>query len=175
MKMFKGFLFALTGLFIVVTLFSLLMPSRVMTVRSVVVHADVKAVFDKVSDLSAWKYWHPVFMQDSASVHLSNPSSGVHAFAAWRTGNKQNRLLITGMQPGSITATLYRDGKPESDNIISVTSLNDRNNVQAEWRVVTRLGWLPWDKFSGIFVDNITGPGYEKALDNLRLLVEGQP
>lgn len=175
MKMFKGFLFALTGLFIVVTLFSLLMPSRVMTVRSVVVHADVKAVFDKVSDLSAWKYWHPVFMQDSASVHLSNPSSGVHAFAAWRTGNKQNRLLITGMQQGSITATLYRDGKPESDNIISVTSLNDRNNVQAEWRVVTRLGWLPWDKFSGIFVDNITGPGYEKALDNLRLLVEGQP
>lgn len=175
MKMFKGFLFAVTGLFVVVTLFSLLMPSRVMTVRSVVIHADVQPVFDKVSNLTAWKNWHPVFMQDSVSLQISNPASGINAYAAWHAENKAYKLLITGMQPGSITATLYRDGKPESEHIISVTDLNDRNNVQAEWRVVTRLGWLPWEKFSGIFVDNITGPGYEKALENLRSLVEGQP
>ncbi|MBP9097177.1 MAG: hypothetical protein KBF74_00035 [Ferruginibacter sp.] len=175
MRLIKGVILAVTGLFIVVTLFSLLMPSRVMTVKSVVIHGNVPEVFEKISNLENWKQWHPVFMQDTTAVRFSNPSFGNHAFAEWTKNGKQIKLLVTALVPGQLNASLLRDGAIESDNIILVTPLNDLNNVQAEWRVVTKLKWYPWEKFSGIFIDNITGPGYETALNNLKELIEGKP
>lgn len=175
MRLIKGVLLAVTGLFIVVTLFSLLMPSRVMTVRSVVIHGNVPEVFEKISDLKNWKQWHPVFMQDTTAIRFSNPSFGKQAFAEWSKNGKQNKLLVTAVEPGQLHAALMHEGDNESENIILVTPLNDLNNVQAEWRVVTKLKWYPWEKFSGIFVDNITGPGYEAALNNLKELIESNP
>jgi hypothetical protein len=32
--------------------------------------------------------------------------------------------------------------------------------------------WYPWEKFSGIFVDKMTGPGYQAALNELKDFVE---
>ena len=175
MRLIKGFIFAVAGLFIVVTLFSLLMPSKVMTARTVVIHATKEQVFSKIADLGRWRQWHPVFMQDSAAMHISYPSSGKDAYAEWMSNGKQNKLLITAVLPDELNASLIRSGENDAINIIAVTALKDSNNVQAEWRVVTKLKWYPWEKFSGIFIDKITGPGYEAALNNLKELIEGKP
>lgn len=175
MRLIKGFFFAVAGLSIVVTLFSLLMPSKVMTVRSVVIHAKSDKVFSEIADLEKWKHWHPVFMQDSTSMHFSETTSGVHSFAEWTTNGKKNKLLIVEVLPGQLKATLTRPGEHEINNYITVTPLKDSNNVQAEWTVITKLKWFPWEKFSGIFIDKMTGPGYENALNNLKELIEGRP
>ena len=175
MRLIKGFIIAVTGLFIMITLLSLLMPSKVMTVRSVVIHGTTPQVFSQIADLKNWKRWHPVFMQDSSVMEFSTPSSGNNAFAAWNTGSKKNKLLITEILSTQLKAELIRAGENTAENIISVTALKDSNNVQAEWRVLTKLKWYPWEKFSGIFVDKMTGPGYEAALNNLKELIEGKP
>ena len=175
MRLIKGFILAVSGLFIVVTLFSLLMPSKVMTARTVVIHGTSEQVFAKISNLQQWKYWHPVFMQDSAAMHISEPSSGKNAYAEWTSNGKTNKFVVTDVSLNELRASLMRAGENDASNIISVTSLNDSNNVQAEWRVLTKLKWYPWEKFSGIFIDKITGPGYEAALNNLKVLIEGKP
>lgn len=175
MRLLKGFVIAVTGLFIVITLLSLLMPSKVMTVRSVTIHGTTQQVFQEIKDLQQWKHWHPVFMQDSNSISISNPSSGVNAFASWNTKGKENKLTITEVLATQVKASLARTGENASENILSVTALKDSNNVEAEWRVLTKMKWYPWEKFSGIFVDKITGPGYEAALSNLKVLIEGKP
>ena len=174
MRLIKGFIFAIAGLFIVVTLFSLLMPSRVMTVRTVVIHAKPAEVFAQIADLGKWRYWHPVFMRDSASMRISEPSLGVNAYAEWTSNRKNNKLLITEVLSSRLKASLKRTGENDVENFISVTALKDSNHVEAEWRVVTKLKWYPWEKFSGIFVDKMTGPGYETALNNLKELIEGK-
>ena len=175
MKFIKGFVLAIAGLFIMITLLSLLMPSKVMTVRSVVIHGTTVQVFAKITDLNNWKYWHPVFMQDSNSIQFSSPSSGINAYAEWNTNGKKNKLQITEILSTQLKADLTRIGENTTENIIAVTALKDSNNVQAEWRVLTKLKWYPWEKFSGIFVDKMTGPGYETALNNLKELIEGKP
>jgi len=175
MRFLKGFVFAITGLFIVITLLSLLMPSKVMTVRSVVIHGTTQQVFAEIADLGNWKRWHPVFQQDSNTIEISNPSAGVNASAEWTTNGKKNKLLITEILSTQFKADLSRTGENTVANIISVTALKDSNNVQAEWRTLTKLKWYPWEKFSGIFVDKMTGPGYEAALNNLKELIEGKP
>ena len=175
MRLIKGFILAITGLFLMITLLSLLMPSKVMTVRSVVIHGTTKQVFAEIADLKNWKHWHPVFMHDSNTIEISDPSSGKNAFAAWNSNGKKNELLVTELFSTQLKADLIRTGENTAGNIISVTALKDSNNVQAEWKVLTKLKWYPWEKFSGIFVDKMTGPGYEAALNNLKELIEGKP
>ena len=172
MRLIKGFIFVLAGLFIMITLISLLMPSKVMTVRAVVVHGDTHFLISEINDLKKWKDWHPVFMSDSSNVTISNPSTGVNAFATWSTNGKQNKFLITGSGANHIKATLMRNGENDVANIISINPVNDSTAVQVEWRVLTTLKWYPWEKFYGIFIDKLSGLGYEMALNNLKELAE---
>ncbi|MEP7163998.1 MAG: hypothetical protein ABI741_04845 [Ferruginibacter sp.] len=174
MRLLKGFILAITGLFIVVTLFSLLIPSRVITMRTAVIHARHAQVFAEIADLQNWKHWHPVFMQDSAAMHFSEPSSGANAYAEWTAKGRTNRLMVTEALPDQLKASLLREGENDVINIISISTLKDSNNVQVEWRVFTKLKWYPWEKFSGIFIDKMTGPGYESALNNLKEIIEGR-
>jgi hypothetical protein len=157
-----------------ITLVSLLMPSRVSVVRSVVIHAAGKNVFDEVADLKNWKHWHPVFINNSSRITISEPSVGVNALASWSSNGKMNKLLVTEVLANQLKATLMREAENDITNIISVTPVNDSMAVQAEWRVLTKLKWYPWEKFSGIFVDKMTGPGYEAALNNLKDVVENK-
>lgn len=174
MRFIKGFILGITGLFIVITLFSLLMPSKVMTVKTVVIHSKPENVFVEIADLGKWKHWHPLFTQDSSLIKISIPSSGVNATAEWTSTGKQNKIQITEVLTDQLKTSLSRSGENDINNIISVTALNDSNNVQVEWRVITKLKWYPWEKFSGIFVEKMTGPGYETALNNLKELIESE-
>ncbi|MEO8770031.1 MAG: hypothetical protein ABI402_08095 [Ferruginibacter sp.] len=172
MRLIKGFIFVLAGLFIMITLISLLMPSKVMTVRAVVVHADHDLILSQINDLKKWKDWHPVFMSDSSNVTISTPSIGVNAFVTWNTNGKENKFLITESDANHIKATLMRSGENDVANIISINPINYSTAVQVEWRVLTTLKWYPWEKFYGIFIDKLSGPGYEFALNNLKELAE---
>ena len=169
--MIKGFLFVLFGLFLIVTLLSLFIPSKVMTVKAVVIYAPENKIVAQVADLKNWKNWHPVFKNDTDAIY-SNPSSGVNASVQWITANKINKLLITEASPKIIKALLIRPGEKNVENTISIVSIQDASGLQVEWRVLTRLKWYPWEKFGGIFIDKITGPGYETALNNLKDYIE---
>ena len=72
-----------------------------------------------------------------------------------------------------VTAILQREGENEVINMISILPLPDSNQVQVEWRSLTKLKWSPWEKFYGIFVEKLTGPGYEAALNSLKSYTEG--
>lgn len=172
MRQLKGFVFVIIGLAIMVTIVSLLMPSKVMTVRSVVIHADEILIAKEVTDLKRWKDWHPVFVHDSNTINISNPSSGVNAAATWTTNGKENKFIITEAEASHIKASLMRQGENDMVNVISINPVNDSTALQVEWRVLTTLKWYPWEKFYGIFIDKLTGPGYELALNNLRDFVE---
>ena len=171
MKMLKGFAISFLGLFIIITLLSLLIPSNVITVKSVVINADKNKIFNQIVDLRNWKNWHPVFQNDSNSF-FSNPSFGVNANFKWVTGGKTNELLITKNTAQEITILQLRPGEKDVLNILSIEPVKDLAALQVEWKVLTKLKWYPWEKFRGIFIDKIAGPGYEVALNNLKVLLE---
>jgi hypothetical protein len=41
-----------------------------------------------------------------------------------------------------------------------------------EWWIVEKTGWLPWNKFYGIFADKLKGPVLEKGLDQLKTVLK---
>lgn len=173
MRLFKGFLIALAGLFFLITILSLLMPSRVTTARSLVINASLNKISEQVFDIKNWKNWHPIFMNNH-DILISSPSVGVEAYAEWITNNKKNRMLITEVTPSMVRASWKRSGEKDIENIISFVRINNGLGIQVEWRTLTHLKWFPWEKFAGIFVDRITGPGYEAALKNLQEFSESR-
>lgn len=161
-RLIKGFIIVLGGLFIFITLLSLFIPSRVMISRGVVIHAPAQMVFAQISDLEQWKKWQPVFKNDSANIRFSSNK------AEWLSGNRKNVFTITQKMSNGISATLTREGENDVLNTIRILPLNDSNQVQAEWNVLIKLKWYPWEKFYGIFIEKITGQGYEAALNRLK-------
>jgi hypothetical protein len=161
-RLIKGFIIVLGGLFIFITLLSLFIPSRVMISRGVVIHANAQTVLTQVNDLPQWKNWQPVFKNDSANIRFSGNN------AEWVSGNRKNIFSITKKTTSGISATLAREGENDVLNTIRILPLNDSNQVQAEWNVLIKLKWYPWEKFYGIFIEKITGQGYEEALNGLK-------
>ncbi len=173
MRLLKGFIVVLAGLFIFVTLLSLFIPSKLMVTRAVVINADAGKVFNEISDLQNWKHWQPVFMKDSTSIHFQPDANGSVNYCYWESNGKKNIVEITNKSANSISVSLKRTGENEVLNTISVLPLSDNNQVQAEWNVLIKLKWYPWEKFYGIFIEKISGQGYEYALNSLKNYVEG--
>ncbi len=172
MKFVKPFLFVASGFFILITLISLLIPSRVMTTKSVTVHAPSEKITAAIKDLQMWRNWHPVFKAYSAAMIISTPSNVVGAHAEWQQAGKQNSLTITEIFPEGIKISLTRPGEKPVENSLLVLPMEEAGTFHVEWRSLTKLKWYPWEKFAGIFVSDMTGPGYEAALNELRKMVE---
>jgi len=172
MRLFKGFFIVLSGLFIFITILSLFIPSRLMVTRAVVINAPADTVFSQVSDLYNWKNWQPVFMQDSATIRFQTGANRTSNSCEWDSRGKKNKMIITGRSNNVIRATLLREGENEVQNTISILPLADSSRVQVEWSVLIKLKWYPWEKFYGIFIENITGEGYEAALNSLKKYTE---
>ncbi|MFZ1306209.1 MAG: hypothetical protein WAT20_03535 [Ferruginibacter sp.] len=172
MRLFKGFFIVLAGLFIFITILSLFIPSKLMVTRAVVINAPAGKVFSEINNLHNWKHWQPVFINDSAKITFNTGADGVSNFCEWDSKGKKNTVTITSKSNQSIAAVLKRSGETDVQNTISILPLADSNQVQAEWNVLIRLKWYPWEKFYGIFIEKISGQGYEDALNSLKSYVE---
>ena len=172
MKVVKGALVVFIGLFVFVTLISLLIPSRIVTTRAETVQADSIKLYSEIADLKNWKHWHPVFMQDSGKMNYSTTSTNVNDFVEWSSNNKKNRILIAEKKFPYIKVLLQRDGENDMENIIALREVQEQGNMQVQWTAITKLKWYPWEKFSGIFIEKMAGSGYEVALRSLKNYVE---
>ena len=143
-----------------------------MVTRAVVINAPADKVFNEISNLQNWKHWQPVFINDSAKIICNTAADGTNNSCEWDSKDKKNTVEITSKSKNSIAAILKRTGENDVQNTISVLPLADSNQVQAEWNVLIKLKWYPWEKFYGIFIEKITGQGYEDALNSLKTYVE---
>ena len=172
MKVVKGALVVFIGLFVFVTLISLLIPSRIVTTRAETVQADSIKLYSEIADLKNWKHWHPVFMQDSGKMNYSTTSTNVNDFVEWSSNNKKNRVLIAEKKFPYIKVLLQRDGENDMENVIALREVQEQGNMQVQWTAITKLKWYPWEKFASITSDKVLGPYMEKSLDNLKNLLE---
>ena len=172
MRMIKGILFVFAGLFILVTLISLLIPGRVAVTRAVSVQGDPLKLFNEISDLKKWEDWQPVFKEHPAGLTYSAMTDRVNSFAEWTTNGKKNKLVITEKKYPYVKISLQRAGEHDVENLLSLLPVQEQGNMQVQWQSITKLKWYPWEKFGGIFTEKMTGPGYEASLQSLKKFIE---
>jgi Polyketide cyclase / dehydrase and lipid transport len=172
MKLIKGAIFVFVGLFVMVTLISLLIPSRIVTARAVTVQADSTKLFNEISDLKNWKNWHPVFKADSTALSFSPITNQVNSTAEWTQNSKTYKVVIVEKKYPLVKINLQREGEKDIENILTLMPVQEQGNMQVQWQAVVHLRWYPWEKFGGIFIEKMAGQGYEDALQSLKKYVE---
>ena len=172
MRFIKAFLVGITGLFIVITLLSLLLPSEIKVSRAVVLNTTTGKAYTQISNLHNWKNWEPLFASDSAVKTFRDAVPGKNASCDIRYGEKQVHVEITTMDSVSVQFAMEENGGYRISNEINIAPVQAQNEVQVEWKALTKLHWYPWDKFYGIFIDRLTGPDYDEALNNLKSFLE---
>ena len=172
MKVVKGALVVFFGLFIFITLISLLIPSRIVTTRAETVQADSLRLYSEIADLKNWKHWHPVFVQDSNKIKFSSSTTNANDYAEWLSNNKKVKIIIADSKFPSIKVLLQSDGENDVENILSLRQVQEQGNMQVQWTSITKLKWYPWEKFSGIFIEKMSGAGFQSALTSLKTYVE---
>lgn len=173
MKVLKAMLVGATGLFIFITLLSLLIPAHPKVSRTVVVNTAAKEkVMAQLTDLANWKNWHPVFSSKEVSVTLGKTTAGVGASCDISYNGKTTNLSITNIDTTAGFFKLYTKGEDEISNQVIVTPIPSLQQQKVDWIATTHLHWYPWEKFYAIFIDKLTGPGYELALHGLKNFVE---
>jgi hypothetical protein len=155
------------------TLLSLLIPSKIKVSRTVLINNTDKArVFEQVATLPNWKNWHPIFKTGDAKIIFSPPAINTASYAEIVYGTKSARIIITQADSNLIKFTLQSPGETDIENEIVVLAIPAQPNVQVEWLALNKLKWYPWEKFYAIFIDKLTGPGYEQALTGLKGYLE---
>ncbi len=172
MRLFKGFTIVIVGLFIFITLLSLFIPSKVTVTRGVVINAKANLIFNEISNLHNWIHWQPVFNKDSAIIKFKTDNNGQCYSCEWESKGKNNKIQLTHNSYNLLTALLTRDGENDVLNTIRILPLADNSQVQVEWNILIKLKWYPWQKFHGIFIEKISGQGYEDALNSLKEYTE---
>src|SRR6187402_988220 len=75
MRLIKAFFTGAIGLFIIITLFSLLIPSRVRVSRAVMINGTSSGeIYSQIVSFENWKNWHPIFTVDSSRLHCDSPA-----------------------------------------------------------------------------------------------------
>jgi hypothetical protein len=173
MRLIKAFLIGATGLFVVMTLLSLLIPSKVKVSRTTLINNTTRAeVFAQVANLYNWKNWHQVFKNSHAKMNVITEADTGNSSAEIIYGDKSARLVVTSADSNSIKFILQSPGENEIQNEVIISSIPQQANVQVEWRTLNKLKWYPWEKFYGIFIDKLTGPGYDESLKGLKDYLE---
>jgi hypothetical protein len=164
MRLIKLALISAVILFLMVWLFSLLMPSRIRVSRAIDISVPKDSVVSAIADLQQWQHWNDLVNNDQ----YTNKQYTASKFIA-------DQISITAHPVKG--DTLLTTWKQKSGRTITGGFTWDGNNrrMVLQWYFDIHLRWYPWEKFSSIIFDKQLGPPMEKSLANLKNLLEKKP
>lgn len=160
MHRLKGFLLVISGFMIVITLFSLIMPSTVVVVRTETIPVAKTVILDLIKTPQQWENWYPPLMEKDVESNITNQ------FIKTEQDGKQWSIHFNEQYEHGVRTSFIRKGEQPVINDISVFEVD--GIPQVEWKAIHQLRWYPWEKFGGIFLDDLSGPGYALALTKLK-------
>lgn len=172
MKGVLNFLFFIITVFVIILLVSLLLPSKVTVTKSVEINATPERVRDQIINFENWKNWYPAFTDENITVIKNPPSQNILNSVTLK--DKRGKDITLDMVDSSrniITINLQSSSSAKVNyQFFLIPKIN--NQTQLTWNVNTDLGWYPWGRIRGIFLDKFSGPQFEAALENLRKAIE---
>jgi hypothetical protein len=169
---FVKFIIFILGVFIIIFLLALLLPSKVTVAKSVDVNASRERVKNQVVDFEEWKNWYPAFKDETISVIKNEATDKIISSVTLKNKNgapitlnltdTSNNKMVVEVQSNSSTKVQYA--------FLLIPKVN--HQTQITWNININLGWYPWKRIEGILFDKFSGSQYEAALDDLRKAAE---
>ena len=166
-KLFSIAVFTLLAFLCFITVF---LPSKVTISKSVLVNANAMAVAMQINDFKNWKNWYPAFQNKDISADISQRGDTSFAILTNEDGKKISLTLLKSSAENINILLSGENGRGKNYQFILIP--NGEAKTQITWNVNVDFGWYPWNKFAGIFLDKVSGPRYEAALQNLKVAAE---
>jgi hypothetical protein len=171
---FVRFFVSILIIFIVIFLFSLLLPSKVTVSKSVLINSSKTQVHQQVGDFQNWKNWYPAFQSENINVIINPPKPGIIKSVSLNDAKgKKLQFDLIKSRPDTLDIKLRNQSLTKIEYQFILSSHSD-GQTQLTWNVNTTMKWYPWEKAKGIFLDKVSGPQYEAALLNLKRAVENK-
>lgn len=164
MRFVKLALISAVILFVIVYLFSLMIPSTVRISRAIDIAAPKDSVLAAVADMRQWKLWN---------VLVNNADSNNQQYTENMISGEQ--LKVT--RNAQVGDTLFTEWQQRNARMLysGFTLTGANNQLVLQWYFDIKLRWYPWEKFGSIVFDKQLGPPMEKSLANLKKLLEKNP
>lgn len=148
MRIIKLALISFVILFVIVTLMSLLIPSRLRISRATNLAADRSQVFQL---LKAEQSWHPAYLDTASAARMATL--------------KKSPAVETD---SALTYTLQQPGRQPVANGYRLYGYKGADSLTLQWYMDFNLRWYPWEKFSSLFYESTYGRMMEGGLSNIR-------
>ncbi|NCU03178.1 MAG: hypothetical protein GXC73_04255 [Chitinophagaceae bacterium] len=176
MRLIKMFLFVLVGLFAVITIIGLFIPSSVKISRGVIINADSSLVYNNLKDVKNWSAWMPWVTTDSgALVQLSQVTDQPGSFFRWKgvKVNSSGTITVQAHEQNQLKLLYELQDMNKAEGGFRIRKTGTGNHVtEVLWFMEYKLKWYPWERFYGIFADHIIGAAFEKGLEQLKAHIE---
>ncbi|WP_165871557.1 SRPBCC family protein [Flaviaesturariibacter flavus] len=153
MRIVKLALLSAFFIFLLWTLISLLIPSRVRISRAANISAPKERVQALVNDSSQWRTWHPWLADSNSSA-------------------RNIRFTFRERSDTLTVALLQHPGVRDLEQAFRYYQLGGANTVTVQWYSDIHLRWYPWEKFSSLFFEQSYGAMMEAGIRNLKQQAE---
>jgi hypothetical protein len=162
MKFIKLFIISVVVLFLLLTAFSSLLPSKVRISRAIDITDSPANVILKIRNMKEWELWNEYIK----ALQVKDVTiDSIHS--------KALSVLFISADNVSIKTSWRHQSSTSFPGIFNVVSNKSQTTVQ--WYFEFSIKWYPWEKFGSIIYDKELGPQMEKSLKNLKQMLEKAP
>lgn len=169
---FLRFVFGVIVILILILFAGFLLPSKVTISKTALISAPLSRVDSELVDFNRWKNWFPPLQGENVTMlKLPAKTGAINSVSLVDGQGKKLDLDLLLSKQDTILVTLTSMSATKVNYQFILTNHNNAQ-TQITWNVNSDLGWYPWNKIRGIFLDKISGPQYEAALANLKKTAE---
>ncbi|NVO55999.1 SRPBCC family protein [Rhodobacteraceae bacterium B1Z28] len=177
MNWIKRILGGLIVLILILIGVSYLLPGKAEVSRSITIAAPPEAIFLYVNSMQETEKWSPWLSRDpETKLTYSGPDAGVGNTLNWSSEHPQvgtgSQEIIASTPDQAVRTAL--DFGPMGTATASFVLQPEGQQTQVTWGFTSELGLNPMSRWMGVMMDKWVGGDYERGLDNLKALVEGQ-
>lgn len=143
MRFIKLGLISVVVFSLLITAFSLMIPSHVRISKAIDISVERDTLLNQLSTTANWKNWYP----GADSIQQVSEITSI-----------TDSTVIAKQQRAETGWNIYDAGIP--------------GTLTVQWYMDFHLRWYPWEKFSSLLLEKRYGPVMEKGLDNLKKLLE---
>jgi hypothetical protein len=156
MRIIKLAIISFVFFFLLLTAFSLLVPSHVRISKAVNIGAEKESIFSLITDTTKWKDWHPGFQknvqqQSNSSSIIITPVVQNDSLIIMNLNSVNRKTMVNGWQVYYYAST---------------------DSLTLQWYMDFHLQWYPWQKFGSLFYEKTYGVMMEQGLSNIKQLAE---
>ena len=168
MRFIKPLLIALSGLFLLLSLISLVMPAEVRLLRSASIHAPKDSIQILLAEFKRWPEWQSFLKEPSLKYAVASDGQS----ASWYVKGEKHIVRKIENPLKGFAFTISRHDAVSVEYYFTLLESGGPQDLQLQWAVSLHTRWYPWERFSGLLFEQAAGPGIEAALQDLKLISE---